>query len=206
MKILIANPGLDGHDRGAKVICRALRDEGYDVLYLGIRVTPQKIVDTAVREKVNVVGLSCLAGNHMRLFDVVFPWFWQMMMYEVNFNLFDFIRNSLVEVKDYLGIDTPLITSSTLPVDRALKGKHKVLEICAQLGADEYINPIGGVELYNKVEFNQNGVELKFLKANDNITYKQFDNEFVPWLSILDVMMFNTVEQIQKFLKQYILQ
>lgn len=72
IKVLIAKPGLDGHDRGAKVIALGLRDEGMEVIYTGLRQTPEKIVRTAIQEDVDVIGLSCLSGAHKSLFsDVV---------------------------------------------------------------------------------------------------------------------------------------
>lgn len=71
IRVLIAKPGLDGHDRGAKVIARALRDAGMEVIYTGIRQTPERIVATAVQEDVDVVGLSCLSGAHNVLFPKV---------------------------------------------------------------------------------------------------------------------------------------
>ncbi|MDW7709289.1 MAG: cobalamin B12-binding domain-containing protein [Deferrisomatales bacterium] len=71
IRVLIAKPGLDGHDRGAKVVARALRDAGMEVIYTGIRQTPEKIVAAAVQEDVDVVGLSCLSGAHMVLFPRV---------------------------------------------------------------------------------------------------------------------------------------
>ena len=67
IKVLIAKPGLDGHDRGAKVLARGLRDEGFEVVYTGIRQTPEMIVSAAVQEDVDVVGLSILSGAHMTL-------------------------------------------------------------------------------------------------------------------------------------------
>lgn len=67
-RVLIAKPGLDGHDRGAKVIARALRDAGYEVIYTGIRQTPEMIAETALQEDVDAVGLSILSGAHMTLF------------------------------------------------------------------------------------------------------------------------------------------
>jgi len=70
-RILIAKPGLDGHDRGAKYIARALRDEGYEVIYTGIRQTPEAIVKTAVQEDVQFIGLSLLSGAHNELFPRV---------------------------------------------------------------------------------------------------------------------------------------
>jgi methylmalonyl-CoA mutase C-terminal domain/subunit len=68
IRVLVAKPGLDGHDRGAKVVVRGLRDVGMEVIYLGLRVTPEQIVEAAIQEDVNVVGLSCLSGAHMSLF------------------------------------------------------------------------------------------------------------------------------------------
>jgi methylmalonyl-CoA mutase C-terminal domain/subunit len=70
-RVLIAKPGLDGHDRGAKVIVRALRDAGFEVIYTGIRQTPEMIVDAALQEDVGAVGLSLLSGAHMTLFPEV---------------------------------------------------------------------------------------------------------------------------------------
>ncbi len=67
IKVLIAKPGLDGHDRGAKVLARGLRDEGFEVVYTGIRQTPEMIVSAAVQEDVDVVGLSILSGAHLTL-------------------------------------------------------------------------------------------------------------------------------------------
>ena len=68
IRVLIAKPGLDGHDRGAKVIARALRDAGMEVIYTGLRQTPEQIVETAIQEDVNVIGLSILSGAHTHLF------------------------------------------------------------------------------------------------------------------------------------------
>lgn len=71
VRILIAKPGLDGHDRGAKVIARAFRDAGFEVIYTGLRQTPEMIVSAAIQEDVDVIGLSCLSGAHMHLFPKV---------------------------------------------------------------------------------------------------------------------------------------
>jgi methylmalonyl-CoA mutase C-terminal domain/subunit len=67
LKVLIAKPGLDGHDRGAKVLARGLRDEGFEVVYTGLRQTPEMIATAALQEDVDVVGLSILSGAHMTL-------------------------------------------------------------------------------------------------------------------------------------------
>jgi len=71
IRVLIAKPGLDGHDRGAKVIARALRDAGMEVIYTGLHQTPEQIVETAIQEDVDVIGLSILSGAHIPLFKRV---------------------------------------------------------------------------------------------------------------------------------------
>lgn len=71
IRVLLAKPGLDGHDRGAKVVARALRDAGMEVIYTGIRQTPEMIVEAAVQEDVDVIGLSILSGAHLELFPLI---------------------------------------------------------------------------------------------------------------------------------------
>jgi methylmalonyl-CoA mutase C-terminal domain/subunit len=71
IRVLIAKPGLDGHDRGAKVVARALRDAGMEVIYAGLRLTPEEIVESAIEEDVDLIGLSILSGAHMALFPKV---------------------------------------------------------------------------------------------------------------------------------------
>lgn len=138
-------------------------------------------------------------------FSVVFPIIEKTILFEEK-NLFRFIYNSIEIVKDFLEIKTPLVISSGLNIDHQLKAEKKVIELCKIVQADTYINPIGGVELYNKEEFKNEGIELQFLKAN-NIIYPQFKNEFVPFLSIIDVMMFNEKEIVKKYLEtEYSLQ
>ena len=117
-------------------------------------------------------------------------------------NLSKYIEYSIRSICEYLKIDTQVIISSDLNKNNNLKGKEKVIEICKKLNASEYYNAIGGQELYSKEEFIESGIELRFLKT-ENIEYKQFNNEFIPNLSILDVMMFNSVEEINKLLAQY---
>ena len=70
-RIVVAKPGLDGHDRGAKIVARALRDAGYEVIYTGLHQTPEQIAETAIQEDADAVGLSCHSGAHMTLFPRV---------------------------------------------------------------------------------------------------------------------------------------
>lgn len=117
-------------------------------------------------------------------------------------NVSAFIINSLLEICRYLEITTPLILSSELEKRNQLKGQDRVVEINQVLGAQHYINPIGGVDLYDKDEFLKQGITLSFIKSRE-IHYQQFGNNFIPYLSILDVMMFNHPDQIHLFLAEF---
>ncbi len=117
-------------------------------------------------------------------------------------NLFKYIYHSIKEICKFLNIETKLIISSEINIDHNLKSQDKVLAICQNLRAAVYINPIGGLELYSKETFNKQGIELKFIKSKP-IEFIQFNNEFIPWLSIIDIMMFNSKEDISKLLNHY---
>ncbi len=137
------------------------------------------------------------APNFNEIFDLI-----SKCIYNEQTNLFYFIYLSIISISKTLGIKTRILISSQLDVDHELIGKDKVLEICKRQKAGIYINPVGGIDLYDKQEFANNGIELKFLKAQLS-EYKQFNNEFIPALSILDVLMFNTPREMQQMLKDY---
>ena len=120
-------------------------------------------------------------------------------------NLSKFIEYSIRKISDYLDIDTEIIVSSDIVKDEELVREQRVMDICKRLGGTKYINPIGGKELYDKDEFAKNGLELDFIKM-DEIVYKQFSDEFVPGLSILDVLMFNSRDKVKEFLELYSLE
>ena len=92
--------------------------------------------------------------------------------------------------------------SSTVPIDHALTGQDKVLALCEALGATTYINPIGGVELYSREDFAARGIELRFLRPLP-LEYPQFGRPFVPWLSIIDVLMFNELDTVRAWLDSH---
>jgi WbqC-like protein family len=117
-------------------------------------------------------------------------------------NLFRFIKHSIDKVVERLEISTRIVVSSDIGVDHRLKAQDKVLAICRALNATTYINAIGGVELYSKEVFEESGFELKFIKPR-LVEYRQFDNEFVPWLSIIDPLMFNHVDTVKSMLDAY---
>jgi hypothetical protein len=117
-------------------------------------------------------------------------------------NLARYLEFLIRRVSEYLSIDTELIVSSTITKNNDLRGQDKVIEICKVFGADEYINAIGGQALYSPEDFVAQGIQLKFLKTGE-IRYQQFKNEFVQNLSIIDVMMFNSIEEVKKMLEKY---
>ncbi|MDO8805358.1 MAG: WbqC family protein [Elusimicrobiota bacterium] len=147
--------------------------------------------------------LNRIAGSYRKapLFGAVYPVI-EKCLNSGETNLFKFILNSLVVVKEYLGIRTPLIVSSTAPIDHSLKAEGKVVAICKARKADAYLNPIGGLQLYSREGFKAEGIDLSFIKSAE-CPYAQYNNDFVPWLSIIDVMMFNSKEGITKMLGQY---
>lgn len=119
-----------------------------------------------------------------------------------NKNLSLFLANSIKEICKYLSIDTEIIFSSEIEKNNDLKGQEKILEICKILQAKTYTNAIGGQSLYDKDIFLKENIELYFLQSNLTV-YKQNLDEFIPYLSILDVMMWNSKDEINSMLESY---
>lgn len=116
-------------------------------------------------------------------------------------NLFSYLWNSIKQLVEYMEINTKLIVSSEVSADHSLKGEDRVLAVCKSLDTTYYINPIGGLTLYSSDRFRQEGITLSFLKSECSV-YRQFGSEFVPNLSIIDVLMFNEVKAIRQLLKE----
>lgn len=134
-------------------------------------------------------------------FSIVFPIINEILSSNEN-NLSKFLIFSLRKIADYIQIDTVFRISSEIDKNDELKGQYKVIAICKQLKATNYINAIGGKELYDKISFNQHQILLSFIKT-EPIQYSQFDNDFIPWLSIIDVIMFNSIEETKLLLNKY---
>lgn len=117
-------------------------------------------------------------------------------------NLSVFVVNCLKRVCNYLGIDTEIVQSSDIYNNDELKGQDRIIDICLKENADKYINMIGGMTLYNSSDFISHGIELRFLETK-TIEYKQFSNEFISCLSIIDLLVFNNTNEIKKFLNLY---
>lgn len=134
-------------------------------------------------------------------FSEVFPVLSQIILQDQD-NLAKYLEFQIKMICKYLDIDTNIIVSSDIDKNNELKGKEKVIHVCKKIGGTEYYNAIGGQELYDYESFKSNGLKLSFVKTND-IQYQQFKNEFVPNLSIIDVMMFNSKEEIKDMLENY---
>lgn len=159
------------------------------------------ISESFKKDKLKIINQIEMAYKKAPYFADTFPLIIEALNYEKD-NLFEFLYNSIRLALNYLKIETEVIISSDININHSLKNKDKVLAICKELKGEIYINAIGGLDLYNKDEFNKNEIELKFIKT-DSIQYKQFNNEFIPNLSIIDVMMFNSPDEINKMLDKY---
>jgi len=113
-----------------------------------------------------------------------------------------FLGFSLVKIAKYLNIDTKFLYSSDIKNDKTFKAQDRLIEMSKILNATGYINSIGGIELYDKEVFSQNDINLSFLKTHE-ISYKQFNNEFIPNLSVVDILMFNSKDNIKNMLTQF---
>lgn len=161
-----------------------------------------RISNDVEEKKRKIRTLECAYGK-APYYSKVMPMLEQFLTADYD-NLSEYNVASNRLVCDYLSIKTEIYLSSELNDDKTLKKQYSIFDECRVLGGDEYINAIGGMELYDFEEFRENGIELAFLKTDD-IIYPQFGREFVPNLSIIDVMMFNSVPEIQDMLNRYTL-
>ena len=136
------------------------------------------------------------AYAHAPYFAQTFPLIERIVHYEEH-NLFRYVHHAIVSVCEHLGLTTEIRVSSDIAIDHELKGQDKVIALCEALGADCYVNPIGGMALYSKEVFKSCGIDLKFIRSQP-FEYRQLGNAFVPWLSIVDVMMFNPLNVVQR--------
>lgn len=141
------------------------------------------------------------AYNKAPFFHDVFPLL-QAILGNGEKNLAKFLSYSIKEIAHYLDIQTKFICSHDIEKDNHLRFDNRIMDICKVLKADKYINAIGGKELYDKDKFQKQGIQLSFLETNF-ITYKEFENDFIPNLSIIDVMMFNSKDEIKELLNRY---
>lgn len=128
-------------------------------------------------------------------FAQTFPLVEQIVRYD-DANLFRFLHHSLARTCEHLAITTEILISSDIAIDHDLKNQDKVLALCEAVGSTTYVNAIGGMDLYSREAFREKGIELKFIRSKP-FEYPQFDDAYVPWLSMIDVMMFNSLDTIR---------
>jgi hypothetical protein len=157
-------------------------------------------VENGLGWKTSLLKTINLAYKKAPFFDAVFPLLEEIINANEH-NLAKYCSNSLQKACNYLQIETKFTVSSEIDKDNTLKGQDKILEICKKYQPEAYINAIGGMELYDKPAFEKANINLQFLKTNA-VTYRQFNAEFLPWLSIIDVMMFNSIAEIRALLNQ----
>lgn len=168
-----------------------------------LAVVERKISDTWSNERLKLLDRIKQSYKKSEFFDDIFAILQDSFMSDET-NLFEFVYQSLVKVNAYLEIKTPFVISSGIPIDHSLKSEDKVIAIVKERKANLYVNAIGGIDLYSREKFKENSLSLKFIKSNP-IQYAQWKGEFVPWLSIIDVMMHNSKEKIREYLKSYTL-
>lgn len=131
--------------------------------------------------------------------------FKEIVMYE-DTNLAGFLANANRRTAAYMGIKTPIYSATEMKLDHTNRAQQRIIDICRERGDSEYINAIGGKELYNKEEFAREGIKLSFLRMDDDIVYPQGKGAFIPGLSILDVLMYNSREEVRGLLERYTLE
>lgn len=148
------------------------------------------------KEKKRILKMLQMSYSKAPEFEKVFKVLQDIIMYDED-DITEYIKNSIKKIADYLGINTEIIKSSDIEKPEELKGQERIIYICKQLGADRYINPCGGVDLYSKERFAEENMELCFLNTDwDKCKYQQYGDSFIQGLSIIDVMMFNKTNQI----------
>jgi WbqC-like protein family len=157
------------------------------------------VIEREISESFDPVDLlNQFKGAYSRApyFSCVWPLLEEIITFPQR-NLFRYIHHSILTCCEWLALPTRVIVSSTVDIDHSLKSQDKVLSMCKTLQAATYINSMGGVELYEKEVFERRGVDLRFISSNE-FRYAQFAESFVPWLSIVDVMMFNPLGVVRE--------
>lgn len=172
-----------------------LQNASQNKLIYEVRVSP----DVAWRKKLlKTIDQSYRKAPH---YETVFPLL-EDIINDPSEDIAAYCLQSLLKTADYLSIETEIIPTSRHYGNSELKGQERILDICQKEAADHYINPINGQGLYDKALFEKQGITLNFIKRTPQV-YPQFKNEFVPWLSVIDALMFNSVAQMQESLQEF---
>lgn len=160
------------------------------------KINETEFVDFDVGQKLNTV---CRAYRRAPQFDAGYALIKKILNFPER-NVAEFLFHSIKAVSQYLEINTKFIKSSEIEGNDNYRREYRIFDFCKRLGGDTYINAVGGQDLYHFDDFEKHGVTLKFIRPNIR-PYKQFHNEFVPGLSILDVIMFNSLDAIKNMLE-----
>jgi hypothetical protein len=166
-----------------------------------LHINQRFLADTWNQDRKKMLNRIAESYRKAPYYMEVYPLIEKCIMQE-DLNLFDFLLNSIQLTMAYLEINTKIIISSGISIDHQMKSEDKVIGICKGQKATKYINAIGGHDLYNRDFFKENGLELSFIRTLP-LEYKQFTNEFAPWLSIIDVLMFNSIRETKLLLNKY---
>ena len=166
-----------------------------------LNVVERYLSETSAKDINKIISQIENAYKKAPYFNDVFPFISDIFRFDER-NLFSYIYFSVKEICKYLDINTKIIVSSSVDIDHSLKGQEKVLAISKALNATRYINPVGGISLYDYDVFNKAHIELNFLKSSI-ISYDQFRGDFIPHLSIIDIMMFNNKEDVKEMLTKF---
>jgi hypothetical protein len=172
-----------------------------------------ELIGASQNKLINEIGVG---GNSQKILKIIKHSYSKAPYYDTVFpiikdildnkekNLAKFLEYSLKKISEYLEMDTRFIYSSDIRKNNSLKAQEKIMDISKKLNTENYINAIGGQELYDKDSFEKNNIKLNFLDT-EILEYQQFKNDFIPYLSIIDILMFNSVNEIKTMLDQYIL-
>lgn len=154
-------------------------------------------------KKSDFLKTVCVAYKKAPYYEIVMPLIEDIVNNEET-DLTKFIWYSIDKITGYLQINTKIFVSSKIDKNQMLKAEARIIEICKKLSGDIYINPCGGRKLYFNSDFEQYGIKLFFLDTkSENIFYNQNQNVFIKNLSIIDLLMFNNIQTIRKFLGEY---
>ncbi len=188
---------LNGEDKLFTIPLKSDKDD--------LNVNQRYLSKDSKKECVKILAQIRNSYYRSRGFEKIYPMlnhvFMPPEMYQP-INLFDYVYNSILFICSILSINTKIIISSTINIDHNLKSEKKVIGICNSLDANTYINSKGGKNLYNYDNFKKNKIVLKFLETND-LTYYQLSKKFIPYLSIIDVLMFNGISETKNLLNEF---
>ncbi len=166
-----------------------------------LQIKDRRLSDTAGDEIDKILRQIKNSYSRAPFYTMIYPIIKEIFLNQ-EIGLFEYVFNSIKTITELLGLKTEFVVVSQIPIDHSLKKEEKIYAICKELGYNNYVNPIGGVSLYSKEDFRKHGINLHFLKPCLK-EYKQFNDLFIPGLSIIDVLMFNDRSSIIEMLKSY---